>query len=165
MSIQATTHPLTPEAGTVTHPTSKASEDKMAARQGCLWPGQGAGARRRGGVSPGLAPSGEGIPAEGRGPGRGAGGSGDCSGPREAAMQTCPPTRSGPASNPPHHAAEHRERPLLGVGGKRKKDGEGLGHQGEMMKDWGGGRLSQGQREMTHSAALPSLFLVKDERN
>lgn len=127
MSIQATTHPLTPEAGTVTHPTSKASEDKMAARQGCLWPGQGAGARRRGGVSPGLAPSGEGIPAEGRGPGRGAGGSGDCSGPREAAMQTCPPTRSGPASNPPTMPLNTGRDHCWGWGAKGKR----------MGRDWG----------------------------
>ena len=176
MSFQTTTGPLTPKAGTVTLPTSKASEDKMAARQGkdASAPGGVEVRDLREGSHLGWVPPGKAVLGEGGGPGRGAGGSVDCSryqGKRQC-RPTPPPTlptlrprlRPPPPSPQPPSATEHRERPLLGGWGaaEEKRMGRASGHRGATMKQQRG--LSQAQLEITHTA-LPSPFRIKDERN
>lgn len=168
MSFQTTTGPLTPTAGTVTLPTSKASEDKMAARQGkdASAPGGVEVRDLREGSHLGWVPPGKAVPGEGGGPGRRAGGSVDCSGyqgkrqcrpaPPHTLPTLRPRLRPPPPSPQPPSATEHRERPLLGVvgSGRRKEDGEGLRAPGS-NDEAAEGTVTGTAGDNTHSPSQP----------
>lgn len=151
--------PLTLKAGTLTPPPpSKASENKMAARQGCFCPGRGGGKRLREGSHLAWTPRVRESRVRAGVPDAGLAAASTAPGTRGSGNADLPPhTRSGPASArllpppPPPSAAEHRERPLLGGWGaaEEKRMGRASGHRGATMKGLRG--LSQTQLERTHS--------------